>query len=123
MRRKKAKTVWWSARMRAGLLVLLAAITLAMAADYPRLAVAAEDTYQIAADPTDLSCRLATSEPDVAVDQCCRPAGTCAISLPPKPMDVGVVLIASRLSMNRGDRDPPSPSYRPFKPPRLQTRA
>ena len=123
MRRKKAETVWWSARLRAGSLVLLAAITLAMAADYPRLAAAAEDAHQIAADPTDLSCRLAASEPDVAVDQCCRPAGTCAIHLPPKPVDVGIVVTASRLSMNRRDRDPPSPSYRPFKPPRLQTRA
>ncbi|MEQ8542884.1 MAG: hypothetical protein RIB53_02630 [Roseitalea porphyridii] len=121
-----------SARLRAGGLLLLAAAILAMAFDYPRLALTAVPVVNVvahaqatAADRDALSCRTDAGEIDspVAGDRCCRLAGTCAVNLPPMPVDVGLVLAASRLSIIRGERAPPGPAYRYFKPPRLQTRA
>ncbi|WP_306118506.1 MULTISPECIES: hypothetical protein [unclassified Roseitalea] len=115
--------------MRAAAMVLLAAAIFAMALDYPRPALAVDTVVAhaqaTAADGQALSCRTDAGEIDssVAGDPCCRLAGTCAVNLPPVPVHVGLVLAASRLSIILGERDPPGPAYRPFKPPRLQSRA
>ncbi|QBK31878.1 hypothetical protein [Roseitalea porphyridii] len=116
-------------------MLLLAAAILAMAFDYPRPDLTVDPAVPVvnvvahaqatAADRDALSCRTDAGEIDssVAGDRCCRLAGTCAVNLPPMPVDVGLVLAASPLSIIRGERAPPGPAYRYFKPPRLQIRA
>lgn len=127
--RKQAGAVRSPARLRAAGLLLLAAAIIAMAFDYPRPAFAVDTVVAHAqatvADLDTQSCRTDAGEigSSVAGDPCCRVAGTCAANLPPVPVNVGLVPAASRLSIILGERDPPGASYRPFKPPRLQTRA
>lgn len=126
--RKMAGAVRSPARLRTGALLLLAAL-LVMALDHPRPALSLDNAVAhaqaTAADAEALSCRTDAGETDRSVvdDRCCCLAGACAVSLPAAPVDVGIVLAATRLSMSLGKRNPSGPAYRHFKPPRLQSRA